>query len=105
MTSYPECFGSLNDWKREALESESLVTRVSKSVTGHSLYLSIAMDVWRLDRSLKDFVCLIQNCIENPKRTQRAEVVTDKEVLETASALKSLFYNIESLFSRLRGPA
>ena len=102
MTSYPECFGSLNDWKREALESESLVTRVSKAVTGHALYISIAMDVWRLDRTLKDFICLIHNCIERPKRTQRAEPVTDKEVLEAASALKSLFYNIEGFYSKAK---
>ena len=101
-TTYPGYFGALQQWEAGANASESLVTRVSKEVSGHAIYASLALDVWRLDRALRGFIVSIHESIDKPSLADINVPVTTERALAVASKLRSLHSNVEQTYSKAK---
>lgn len=89
-----------DSWNESAYATLAAAWRVSASLKRHAAILSLARDLWKLDRMLKDFLERIYKAVENPPKVP--EPVTPDQVMAMADALQKIHATIDSNYTRAR---
>jgi hypothetical protein len=87
-------------WNETAYATLSVAWRVSDSVKRHAAILSLARDLWKLDRMLRNFLEVLYKAVENPPKT--AEPPTQEQLLTAAETLRNIHATIDSAYIRAR---
>ena len=91
-------------WNVGAYETASIASRTAYRLSGHInqhlKIVSISMDVWKLDRQLKNFVEGIYRDIEAVEPP--SEPVSEVKVREAISLLKNLHETIERMYEKAK---
>lgn len=89
-----------DSWNESAYATLAIAWRVSASLKRHAAIFSLAKDLWKLDRMLKDFLGRIYKAVENPPKAP--EPVTHDQIMAMADALQKIHATIDSNYTRAR---
>jgi hypothetical protein len=95
--------GFSDQWRAEAHRAASLAFRVSAALDNHAQMISLAANVWQLDRALSKFLEGIYLDIERRVKNNIPPEPVKKEVLaESLRTLRTTANTIEGLYSRAK---
>jgi len=88
-------------WNESAYATLAVAWRVSASLKRHAAVISVAKDLWKLDRMLRAFLEQIYKAVENPPKTSAH--ATKEQIMATADALRKIHTTVDSCYTRAKG--
>ena len=87
-----------DNWNASAYAALSVASQISSALKTQAARLSLAHNMWKLDRAFRDCLEGIYEAAENPNPVPPAEPITEEKIRHVANLCHALHASIEGLY-------